>query len=210
MMRTSALLLLLVGAARAGRAPLVQAAGDGKVDVIKSLLKRSAVAIGLVSLSRAVPPPCTRFIPDPPRYSVPLCLRRLRDGRARPQVDIEGTDEYGRTALMKAAERGQGHSIFALAAAARSLPLPHPPTRPLTMPPPPHGPAPTRRRVLIPACQSCKRHAIRARCSVPRLRKGPRAGEIDAKLAQNLGQLQHFTAVFPQECMGQRASFGPS
>ena len=35
------------------------------------------------------------------------------------------------------------------------------------------------------------------------------ASEKDAKLAQNLGQLQPFTAVFPHECTGQRASFGP-
>ena len=34
--------------------------------------------------------------------------------------------------------------------------------------------------------------------------------EKDANLAQNLGQLQPFIAVFPQECMGQLASFGPA
>ena len=34
--------------------------------------------------------------------------------------------------------------------------------------------------------------------------------EKDAKLAQKLGQLQLFVAVFPQECMGQIASFGPT
>ena len=34
--------------------------------------------------------------------------------------------------------------------------------------------------------------------------------EKDAKLAQKLGQLQPFIAVFPQECMGQLASFGPT
>ena len=34
--------------------------------------------------------------------------------------------------------------------------------------------------------------------------------EKDAKLAQKLGQLQPFTAVFPQECMGQLASFRPT
>jgi hypothetical protein len=28
--------------------------------------------------------------------------------------------------------------------------------------------------------------------------------------AQKLGQLQPFIAVFPQECMGQLASFGPT
>ena len=32
----------------------------------------------------------------------------------------------------------------------------------------------------------------------------------DAKFAQKLGQLQLFIAVFPQECMGQLASFGPT
>ena len=30
-----------------------------------------------------------------------------------------------------------------------------------------------------------------------------------AKLAQKLGQLQSFVDVFPQECMGRLASFGP-
>jgi hypothetical protein len=34
--------------------------------------------------------------------------------------------------------------------------------------------------------------------------------ENDAKLAQKLGQLQPFTAVFPPECMGQFAYFGPT
>jgi hypothetical protein len=29
-------------------------------------------------------------------------------------------------------------------------------------------------------------------------------------LAQKLDQLQPFIAVFPQECMGQLASFGPT
>ena len=36
------------------------------------------------------------------------------------------------------------------------------------------------------------------------------ASERDAELAQKLGQLQPFIAVFPQECMGQLASFGPT
>jgi hypothetical protein len=35
-------------------------------------------------------------------------------------------------------------------------------------------------------------------------------GERDTKLAQKLGQLQPFIAVYPQESMGQLASFGPS
>jgi hypothetical protein len=34
--------------------------------------------------------------------------------------------------------------------------------------------------------------------------------EKDAKLAQKLGKLQPFVAVFPQACMGQLASFGPT
>ena len=34
--------------------------------------------------------------------------------------------------------------------------------------------------------------------------------EEDAELAQKLGQLQPFIAAFPQECMGQLASFGPT
>jgi hypothetical protein len=38
---------------------------------------------------------------------------------------------------------------------------------------------------------------------------GPQVSQ-DAKLAQKLGQLQPFIAVFPQECMGKLASFGPT
>jgi hypothetical protein len=34
--------------------------------------------------------------------------------------------------------------------------------------------------------------------------------EQDAKLAQKLGQLHVFIAVFPQEFMGQLAFFGPT
>ena len=34
--------------------------------------------------------------------------------------------------------------------------------------------------------------------------------EKDTELAQELGRLQPFIAVFPQECMGQLASFGPT
>ena len=50
-------------------------------------------------------------------------------------------------------------------------------------------------------------HAIRAD---RRRQRGPWGSGKDAKLAQKLGQLQPFTAVFPQECMGQPASFGPT
>ena len=39
---------------------------------------------------------------------------------------------------------------------------------------------------------------------------GVDAGENDAKLAQKLGQLQLFIAVFPRERMGQLPSFGPA
>jgi hypothetical protein len=39
---------------------------------------------------------------------------------------------------------------------------------------------------------------------------GHHPGEKDAKLAQKLGQLRPFMAVFPQGCMGQLASFGPT
>jgi hypothetical protein len=37
-----------------------------------------------------------------------------------------------------------------------------------------------------------------------------RESEKGAKLAQKLGQLQPFAAVFAQECMGQLAYFGPT
>ena len=37
-----------------------------------------------------------------------------------------------------------------------------------------------------------------------------RKGEKDAELAQTLGQLKPLIAVFPQECMGQLAYFGPT
>ena len=36
------------------------------------------------------------------------------------------------------------------------------------------------------------------------------SSEKDAELAQKLGQLQSFLAAFPQECMGQLPSFGPT
>jgi hypothetical protein len=43
------------------------------------------------------------------------------------------------------------------------------------------------------------------------LDKSCRTSEKDAKLAQKLGQLQPFLAVFPQKCTGQLApSFGPT
>ena len=38
----------------------------------------------------------------------------------------------------------------------------------------------------------------------------PVLSEKDARLAQTLGQLQPFVAVFPRECMGQLPSFGPT
>jgi protein SHQ1 len=44
----------------------------------------------------------------------------------------------------------------------------------------------------------------------PRWARHAAAGEQDAELAQTLGQLQPFVAAFPQECMDQLASFGPT
>jgi hypothetical protein len=41
-------------------------------------------------------------------------------------------------------------------------------------------------------------------------RSARRRSEKDAKLAQKSGQLQPFITVFPPECMGQLASFGPT
>jgi hypothetical protein len=41
--------------------------------------------------------------------------------------------------------------------------------------------------------------------------KRPHANQVrKPKLAQKLGRLQPFIAVFPQECMGQLACFGPT
>jgi hypothetical protein len=34
--------------------------------------------------------------------------------------------------------------------------------------------------------------------------------KMPIKLTQKLGQLQPFTAVFPQECTGELPSFGPT
>ena len=49
-----------------------------------------------------------------------------------------------------------------------------------------------------------------ARRRALRRRRPHRTGEKDAELAQKLGQLQPFIAVFPQGCMGQLGSFGPT
>ena len=62
------------------------------------------------------------------------------------------------------------------------------------------------------ACCRWRRHrsdcwrspCYRGRAAAWRCRKS----EKDAKLAQKLGQLQPFIAVFPQQCMGQLASSG--
>ena len=55
-------------------------------------------------------------------------------------------------------------------------------------------------RTLARGCRLQPRRAAAARAG----------GEKDAKLAQKLGQLQQFIAVFPSECMDQLASFGPT
>ena len=55
-------------------------------------------------------------------------------------------------------------------------------------------------------------HAVHVAMNAPleTVQRFPHTSEKDAKLAQKLGQLQPFIAVFPQECMGQLASFGPT
>ena len=50
----------------------------------------------------------------------------------------------------------------------------------------------------------------RGLCTCPQPARQRGQSEKDAKLAQKLGQLQPFIVVFPQECMGQLASFGPT
>ena len=52
--------------------------------------------------------------------------------------------------------------------------------------------------------------ALPTEAPAPRRRLRRREGENDAELAQKLGQRQPFVAVFPQECMGQLAPFGPT
>jgi hypothetical protein len=54
------------------------------------------------------------------------------------------------------------------------------------------------------------RRRARVRRLLPRPHRRPHPGENDAGLAQKLGQLQPFLAVFPRECVGQLASFGPT
>jgi hypothetical protein len=49
-------------------------------------------------------------------------------------------------------------------------------------------------------------HALQRRAGLRALAAG--VSESDTQLAQKLGQLQPFVAAFPQECMGQLASFG--
>ena len=50
----------------------------------------------------------------------------------------------------------------------------------------------------------------RGGCAPGRRGGAVQQGEEDAKLAQKLGQLQPFLAVFQLECVGQLASFGPT
>jgi hypothetical protein len=80
------------------------------------------------------------------------------------------------------------------------------------------APTPRGRRTRRRSCGrwwTTPRRAGSASCpssTCPATATGSRASrsEKGAKLAQNLGQLQPFIAVFPQECMGQLASFGPT
>jgi hypothetical protein len=53
-------------------------------------------------------------------------------------------------------------------------------------------------------------HASRPGHHAPPVHYALELSEKDAKLVQKLGQHQPFIAVFPHECMGQRASFGPA
>ena len=59
-----------------------------------------------------------------------------------------------------------------------------------------------RRRAQPAACNQTLAEGITGR--------GWSGSEKATELAQNLGQLQPFLAAFPQECMGQLASFGPT
>jgi hypothetical protein len=60
-----------------------------------------------------------------------------------------------------------------------------------------------------PALACCPTSARRARRERAEAGDGSRS-EKDAGSAQKLGQLRPFIAVFPQECTGQLASFGPT
>ena len=66
--------------------------------------------------------------------------------------------------------------------------------------PPQGGPFPTR------WCAKC----AKAHKGAARNQKACHVRERRAELAQKLGQLQPFLAVFPPECMGQLALFGPT
>jgi hypothetical protein len=73
----------------------------------------------------------------------------------------------------------------------------------------PEGPRPRRRR---PGAGDVRQHRRLRRLAGgdQRLLGAHEEGEKDAVLAQKLGPLQPFIAVFPQERMGQLASFGPT
>ena len=69
--------------------------------------------------------------------------------------------------------------------------------------------------------QTAERGRVSAVPAIPNRRRKPTnlaivekknkvAGEKDAKLAQKLGQCQNCIAAFPQECMGQLPSSGPT
>ena len=71
---------------------------------------------------------------------------------------------------------------------------------PRAAPPPPHLRVVRGRKTeaRVPGARAGGRHG------------GGDASKKDAELAQMLGQLQPFIAVFPQECIGQLAAFGPT
>ena len=76
------------------------------------------------------------------------------------------------------------------------------------------APAPARpsssAAVLLRRRPPRRRHPRARRRLQRRVGGGGHEGEEDAALAQKLGHLQPFIAVFPSECTGQLASCGPT
>jgi hypothetical protein len=74
-----------------------------------------------------------------------------------------------------------------------------------------HGLCLSRRSGHVAEHGTCAlRFAAGARGHAGQVRVPLPASEKDAKLAQKLGQLHPFLAVFPQYCVGQLGSFGPT
>ena len=58
--------------------------------------------------------------------------------------------------------------------------------------------------------QECHANVTSYEAANPAILEYTNASEKDAKLAQELGQLQPFLAAFPLQCTGQLASSGPT